>query len=89
MVVMAELPKIDSEGLRAAKRESAARVSSVAYVSRTTQYGFQYGANTIERLAFHKGYAVLGIKTPKQWLQITITPSGLIRLGKLIKNAKD
>lgn len=31
---MAELPKIDSEGLRLAKREGAARVSSVVRVSK-------------------------------------------------------
>lgn len=51
-----------------------------------TQYGFQFGAALVERLASHKGYAIVGVKTPKQRLEITITPSGLIRVGKPVKN---
>jgi hypothetical protein len=35
---MAELPKIDSEGLRLAKSEGAKRVSSVTRVSRTESW---------------------------------------------------
>ena len=52
----------------------------------TTKYGFQFGAALVERYASHKGYVVVGVKTPKQRLEMTITPSGLIRVGKPIKN---
>lgn len=54
--------------------------------SKTTQYGFQYGAARVERCASHKGYVVVGISTPKHRLDITVTPSGLIRVSKPVKN---
>lgn len=53
---------------------------------RTTNYGFEFEAATVERLASHKGYAIIGVKTPKQRLEITVTPSGLIRVSKPIRN---
>lgn len=54
--------------------------------SKTTQYGFQYGAALVERYASHKGYVIVGIKTPKQRLELTVTPTGLIRVGKPVRN---
>lgn len=38
---MAELPKIDSEGLRLAKKAGSARVSSVVHVSKSKQHQIQ------------------------------------------------
>jgi hypothetical protein len=46
---MAELPKIDSEGLRLAKREGAARVSSVVNVSRQQTSSCLYCHVRVER----------------------------------------
>lgn len=51
-----------------------------------TQYGFRFGAAQVERLASHKGYAIIGVKTPKKRLEITVTPSGLLRLSKVVRN---
>ena len=51
-----------------------------------TKYGFQFKAATVERLASHEGYAIIGITTPKQRLDITVTPTGIIRVGKPVKN---
>ena len=51
-----------------------------------TQYGFRFGAAHIERLASYKGYVMVGLKTPKQRLELTVTPSGLIRIGKVVRN---
>jgi hypothetical protein len=48
---------------------------------KVTEYGFEYGAATVERLASHKGYVVIGIRTPKIRMEITVTPSGLMRLS--------
>lgn len=53
---------------------------------RTTNYGFEFEAATVERLASHNGYAIVGVKTSKQRLEITITPKGLIRVGKTVRN---
>jgi len=53
---------------------------------RTTNYGFQFEAALVERLASYKGYAIVGVKTPRQRLEITVTPSGLIRVGKPVRN---
>lgn len=51
--------------------------------ARTTQYGFEFGAATVERLASHKGYAIVGIRTPRMRIDITVTPSGLLRFGNV------
>ena len=53
---------------------------------RDTQYGFRYGAALVERYASHKGYVIVGVKTKRQRLEMTISPSGLIRVGKPTKN---
>jgi hypothetical protein len=49
--------------------------------SLVTQYGFEYGAAKIQRIASDKGYAFLTISTPRQTVDIVVTPSGLIRIG--------
>lgn len=54
--------------------------------TRATSYGFQFGPAVVERLASHDGYVVVGIKTQRQRLDITITPTGLIRVGKPVRN---
>ena len=46
-----------------------------------TQYGFVFGAATVERTASHKGHVIIAIKTPREQMHIRITPSGLIRIG--------
>jgi hypothetical protein len=50
-----------------------------------TRYGFEYGAARVERACSGKGYVVLRIETPRQIVDITVTPTGLIRLGELAK----
>ena len=47
-----------------------------------TKYGFSWGAAEIERWFSDnkKGWVTLGIKTPKQELQIYITKTGKIRI---------
>ena len=50
-----------------------------------TKFGFNWGAANIERCCSHKGYVFLTVRTKRQWLDITVTPSGLIRSG-LTKN---
>ena len=52
-----------------------------------TKYGFQFGPALVERLASHKGYVIVGIKTEKQTLEVTVTPTGLLRL-KMPKTGK-
>lgn len=51
-------------------------------IIKTTNYGFQYGAAVVERVASHKGYAVIGVTTPRLRMEITVTPTGLLRIGK-------
>lgn len=50
-----------------------------------TQFGFNYGAATVERLCSDdkKGWIVLGVKTPKligHGLQIYVTKTGKVRV---------
>lgn len=54
--------------------------------ARATLYGFEFGPAVVERLAHDNGYVVVGVKTQRQRLDITITPSGLIRVGKPVRN---
>ena len=54
--------------------------------AKITQYGFQFGAAKVERFASHKGYVVIGLTTPKQRLEIIVTPTGIVRLGIPTKN---
>lgn len=45
-----------------------------------TRYGFQYGAADVTRIHSDKnGNVWLRVKTPKQTLEIKVTPTGLIR----------
>ena len=48
-----------------------------------TTYGFRFGAAHVQRYVSHNGYVTLGIETPRQQLKITVTPSGLIRVGQV------
>ena len=48
-----------------------------------TRYGFRFGAAHVQRYVSHNGYVTLGIETPRQQLVITVTPSGLIRVGEV------
>ena len=47
-----------------------------------TQYGFEYGAAEVERLHSNDGRVWLGVKTPREELQIYITKTGLIRTSR-------
>ena len=58
----------------------------MAEIMRTTNYGFQFGPALVERCASHKGYVIVSIKTPKQRLELTVTPTGIIRAGKPTRN---
>jgi hypothetical protein len=46
-----------------------------------TKYGFNWGTTQVERVASHLGNRVILISTPRQALEIRITPTGLIRSG--------
>ena len=50
-----------------------------------TEYGFRYGALTIERCASHNGHVVISLKTPRETVYIRSTPTGLLRTSKIIK----
>lgn len=53
----------------------------------STRYGFKFGAVQVERLASsHGGYVVVGLKTPRQRVEVTVTPTGLIRVGPTATN---
>lgn len=52
---------------------------------RETRYGFEWGAAKVSRCASHKGHVVLTVVTPKERLDIRVTPSGLIKLDKGIE----
>jgi len=46
-----------------------------------TQFGFEYGAATVERLMRYKSGAVaIGVNTPKAQLQVYVTKTGKIRV---------
>lgn len=44
--------------------------------------GFEYGAATVQRLASDekRGWVCIGVKTPKEDLQIHVTKTGLVRI---------
>jgi hypothetical protein len=50
-----------------------------------TDYGFLWGPVEIERSASHKGHVVLTMRSSKQILEIRVTPTGFIRVGKPVK----
>jgi hypothetical protein len=54
-----------------------------AVAALATQFGFKWGQVTVERWASHNGHLILGITTPRQVLQIRITPQGMIRLDEI------
>lgn len=43
------------------------------------QFGFSWGAADVRRYFDFKGHVVIGIQTPRQELEIRVTPSGFIR----------
>jgi hypothetical protein len=55
---------------------------------RLTPYGFQYGAAEVERLFSDKGRVVIGIRTPRQEMQIVVSRTGLIRVLNVKKAGK-
>ena len=48
---------------------------------RPTQFGFLYGAASVHRMMSHKGHVLLAITTPRQTVEIRVTPSGMIRVA--------
>lgn len=44
-----------------------------------TRYGFNWGKVKVERVVSHLGYKVIQVETPRRRLEVTITPTGLIR----------
>ena len=50
-------------------------------INRNTEYGFQFGAATIERhWSTAEGRAVIQIKTARATLDIYVTPTGFVRI---------
>jgi len=45
-----------------------------------TPYGFNWGHVKVERAAQVRGNRVITIKTPRDVLQVRVTPTGLIRV---------
>jgi hypothetical protein len=55
-----------------------------------TRYGFEYGPMEVERACSDdKWGVVITLKTPKEHITIRSTPTGLIRVGKLVKLVKE
>ena len=52
-----------------------------------TQYGFTFGPLEVVRIAATPtwGYAI-DLVTPKQRLEIRVTPKGFLRVGKVVRN---
>jgi hypothetical protein len=55
-------------------------MSAIPYAE--TEYGFNYGAAEVTRLTSDdkKGWVLLGVATPKQFLQIYVTKTGKVRV---------
>ena len=53
-----------------------------------TRYGFNWGHTKVSRLCSHMFHQYLFIETPRETLEIRVTPTGLIRVGKTRKVAK-
>ena len=47
--------------------------------AKVTQFGFDWGPAKVERICQHRGEVIMAVKTPRQELEIRVTPSGLIR----------
>ena len=47
-----------------------------------TQYGFKFGAAEYTRACSQSGYTWVLVKTPRQQLEICVTPTGFIRVGE-------
>lgn len=55
-----------------------------------TTYGFEWGAAKIERwVSEDDGSVVIGVTTKRETLDIRITPTGFIRVGKPKKQPKE
>jgi len=50
-----------------------------------TTYGFSWGPVTVERCISHKGHVVLSLKTPRDDVEVHVTPTGLVRVKYLVK----
>ena len=46
-----------------------------------TKFGFRFGAADVSRLAEHKGHVVMSVSTKRQAVEVSVTPSGLIRVS--------
>lgn len=56
---------------------------------RETRYGFEWGPLVISRVMSDDGWGVMvEIRTPRQSLNIRVTPSGLIRIGEIQKQVR-
>lgn len=52
--------------------------------TKITQFGFKWGPAHVQRLCSDKKWGVMmTIRTPKQFLDIRITPSGMIRVEQV------
>ena len=51
-------------------------------------YGFRWDNVLVERAMEHNGYHLITVKTPRRMLDITITPTGLIRTHEIKPDGK-
>lgn len=45
-----------------------------------TDYGFSWGPMVVTRVCQHRDNRILDIRTPRAVVQITVTPTGLVRI---------
>jgi hypothetical protein len=90
-----EMPGSDAAATKTTRRPEDCVVmkdKNAAYFSED-RYGFTWGALTVERLVSDEtetGHrVVLGLKTPREQVDIYVTPTGLIRVGKIRKIKRD
>ena len=54
-----------------------------------TRYGFEWGPSKVSRIASTPTAGViLEVESVSRFVQIRVTPSGLIRVGKVVKKSK-
>lgn len=56
-------------------------------INENTQYGFKWGALTVERYCSdeQKGWVYMGVRSPKQHIEIYCTKTGKIRVYRKTK----
>lgn len=51
-------------------------------MSNNTEFGFKWSNISVTRICHHREHRILEVKTPRETLQIHVTPTGFIRTFK-------